>query len=102
MGDEMPSSKKGYVYILFNRRNGTLYTGVTSGLIRRVYEHKERLVEGFSKKYSTDKLGYYEECATVVEAIEREKQIKKRSRTYKLGLIEKDNPKWLDLYDTLV
>jgi putative endonuclease len=98
----MPSSKKGYVCILFNRRNGTLYTGVTSDLIRRVYEHKENLVEGFSKKYATDKLGYYEEYAAVVEAIAREKQIKKKSRNYKLGLIEKENPKWLDLYYTLI
>jgi putative endonuclease len=97
----MPGSKKGYVYILFSSRNGTLYTGVTSNLVKRIYEHKENLVEGFSKKYKTDKLGYYEEYATVVEAIEREKQIKKRSRKYKIGLIEKENPKWHDLYNSL-
>ena len=98
----MPESKKGYVYILFNKRNGTLYTGVTSDLIKRVYEHKEKLVEGFTKKHGIDKLGYYEEFDSIVEAIEREKQIKGRSRKYKLGLIDKTNSVWQDLYYTLV
>ena len=98
----MSESKKGYVYILFNRRNGTLYTGVTSDLIKRVCEHKEKLVEGFSEKYSIDKLGYYEIYDSIVLAIEREKQIKKRSRKYKLDLIEKTNPSWQDLYNSLI
>jgi putative endonuclease len=98
----MKESKKGYVYITFNKRNGTLYTGVTSDLLKRIYEHKEGLVEGFSKKYETNKLGYYEIYASIVEAVEREKQIKKRSRKYKLGLIELKNPNWIDLYSTII
>lgn len=91
--------KKGYVYILFSRRNGTLYTGVTSDLKRRVYEHKTKLhPNSFSAKYDVDKLGYYEEYVSVKEAIEREKQIKGGSRAAKLGLIEGMNPRWEDLY----
>ena len=83
--------KKGYVYILFSRRNGTLYTGVTSDLKRRVYEHKTKLhPNSFSAKYDVDKLGYYEEYVSVKEAIEREKQIKGGSRAAKLALIEGD------------
>ena len=91
--------KKGYVYILFSRRNGTLYTGVTSDLKRRVYEHKTKLhPKSFSAKYDVDKLGYYEEYVSVKEAIEREKQIKGGSRAAKLALIEGMNPRWEDLY----
>ena len=94
--------KKGYVYILFSHRNGTLYTGVTSNLKRRVYEHKTKLhPNSFSAKYSVDKLGYYEEYASIKEAIEREKQIKGGSRTAKLALIEGMNPQWEDLYYSL-
>ena len=94
--------KKGYVYILFSHRNGTLYTGVTSDLKRRVYEHKTKLhPNSFSAKYSVDKLGYYEEYVSIKEAIEREKQIKGGSRTAKLALIEGMNPNWEDLYDSL-
>ena len=91
--------KKGYVYILFSRRNGILYTGVTSDLKRRVYEHKTKLhPNSFSAKYDVDKLGYYEEYVSVKEAIEREKQIKGGSRAAKLALIEGMNPRWEDLY----
>ena len=91
--------KKGYVYILFSRRNGTLYTGVTSDLKRRVYEHKTKLHPNiFSAKYDVDKLGDYEEYVSVKEAIEREKQIKGGSRAAKLALIEGMNPRWEDLY----
>ena len=91
--------KKGYVYILFSRRNGTLNTGVTSDLKRRVYEHKTKLhPNSFSAKYDVDKLGYYEEYVSVKEAIEREKQIKGGSRAAKLALIEGMNPRWEDLY----
>ena len=68
--------KKGYIYILFNKRNGTLYVGVTSDLVKRVYEHKCKLVEGFTKKYNVDKLGYYEVTDNILTAIEREKQLK--------------------------
>ena len=83
----MGSAKKGYVYILFNKRNGTLYTGVTSNLIKRVYEHKSKTIDGFTKKYNLDKLGYYEVCEDISTAIAREKQIKGGSRKKKLELI---------------
>ena len=91
-----------YVYILFNVRNGTLYTGVTNDLIRRVWEHKSKLVECFTKKYNVDKLGYYEAYADIIDAIKREKQIKGGSRKAKLKLIETMNPNWEDLYDELI
>ena len=99
-GDGM--NKLGYVYILFNKRNGTLYTGVTSDLIRRVYEHKEKLTDGFTKRYGVDKLGYYEVLESITDAISREKQIKSGSRKKKLDLIEKSNPMWKDLYDEIL
>lgn len=88
--------------ILFNKRNGTLYTGVTSLLKRRVYEHKTKLhPDSFTAKYSVDKLGYYEEYLSIKEAIDREKQIKGGSRAAKIALIEGMNPNWEDLYDLL-
>ena len=94
--------KKGYIYILFNKRNGTLYTGVTSNLKQRVYEHKTKVhEESFTAKYSVDKLGYYEEYVLIKDAIAREKQIKAGSRAKKLQLIESFNPDWEDLYDRL-
>ena len=99
---QMDSEKHGYVYILFNKRNGTLYTGVTTHLARRVYEHKSKLGDGFTQKYSVDKLGYYEAHTSILSAIEREKQIKSGSRAAKLALIEGMNPAWTDLYDTLL
>ena len=98
----MTDNKKGYVYILFNKRNGTLYTGVTTNLIKRVYEHKEKIVEGFTKQYGIDKLGYYEVHDTIFSAIEREKQIKAGSRNDKLSLINEMNPEWIDLYNTIL
>ena len=94
--------KQGYVYILFNKRNGTLYTGVTSNLIKRVYEHKNKLAEGFTSKYDVDKLGYYEIHNSIVSAIAREKQIKGGSRKKKLELIENMNPEWNDLYESII
>jgi len=94
--------KCGYVYILFNKKNGTLYTGVTSDIIKRVFEHKNKLVEGFTKRYEIDKLGYYELHESVVSAIEREKRIKGSSRKSKLALIESMNPNWEDLYDSII
>ena len=97
----MENTKRGYVYILFNKRNGTLYTGVTSSLIKRA-EHKNKLVEGFTSKYGVDKLGYYEVYGDVKSAIEREKQIKSGSRKKKLELIEGVNPEWNDLYESIV
>lgn len=92
----------GYIYILFNKQNGTLYTGVTSNLAKRIYEHKNKLADGFTKKYNVDKLGYYEIYDTIEAAIEREKQIKGGSRKQKLQLIESINPHWTDLYDTII
>ena len=97
----MSDNKKGYIYILFNKRNGTLYTGITTDLIKRVNEHKENVADGFTKKYGINKLGYFEEFEIIVDAIAREKQIKNRSRNYKLDLIEKNNPCRHDLYYTL-
>ena len=98
----MENTKQSYVYILFNKRNGTLYTGVTSNLIKRVYEHKDKLTEGFTSKYGVDKLGYYEVYADIRLAIEREKQIKGGSRKKKLELIETMNPEWNDLYESII
>ncbi|TAN42587.1 MAG: GIY-YIG nuclease family protein [Nitrospirae bacterium] len=93
--------KNFYVYILASKRNGTLYTGVTSDLIKRIYEHKNNLVDGFTKEYHIHSLAWYEIHDTAEAAIAREKQIKKWNRTWKLKLIEKDNPDWRDLYDDI-
>ncbi|GJQ62569.1 MAG: endonuclease [Melioribacteraceae bacterium] len=86
-----------FVYIITNKRNGTLYIGMTNNLVRRVWEHKEGLVEGFSKKYGTKLLVYYEESNNVSDAIAREKQLKKWKQEWKLRIIEKVNPDWGDL-----
>ena len=88
----------GYVYILFNKRNGTLYVGVTSNLLQRVYQHKSKVIGGFTKKYNIDKLGYYEIFDDIEQALIREKKLKGASRRKKLDLIEINNPEWLDLY----
>ena len=90
------------IYIMANKRNGTLYTGVTSDLIKRVYQHKHAEVEGFTKCYDCKQLVYYEQHENMMSAIEREKQIKAGSRKKKLILIESMNPKWLDLYETIL
>ncbi len=86
-----------YIYILTNKRNGTLYTGVTSNLQKRIYEHKNKLIKGFTQKYSIDKLVYFEETNDINIAIQREKQLKAGSRKKKLELIESHNPQWKDL-----
>ena len=86
------------VYILASKRNGTLYIGVTSNLIKRVYEHKNDLVDGFAKKYSVHNLVYYETTEDITSATRREKQLKKWKRKWKIELIEKHNPDWRDLY----
>jgi|GEM_PF-294334 len=91
----------GYTYILFNYENGALYTGVTSDLIRRVRQHKQKTYPGFTTKYDVNKLGYFEVHQSIVEAIKREKQIKNQKRAYKLALINKMNPQWNDLDDGL-
>ena len=87
-----------YVYILASRKNGTLYIGVTNNLLKRVYEHKNNLIGGFTQKYSVHNLVYYEEHNNIGKAITREKQIKKWKRQWKIELIEKFNPPWKDLY----
>jgi len=89
------------IYIMTNKRNGTLYTGVTSNLVQRVYQHKQGSIAGFTKKYDCKQLVYYESCETMTNAIEREKQIKGGSRKKKLQLIEQLNPDWKDLYEML-
>lgn len=91
-----------YVYILASKRNGTLYVGVTNNLIKRIYEHKHDLADGFTKKYQIHNLVHYEEILDVEEAIRREKLLKKWKRMWKLNLIEKSNPKWIDLYESLI
>jgi putative endonuclease len=90
-----------YVYILASKKNGTLYIGVTNNLIRRVYEHRNGLIEGFTKKYGVNKLVYYEQTEDIKSAIERGKRLKKWKRQWKIELIEKMNPMWKDLYDEL-
>lgn len=90
-----------YLYIMASKRNGTLYIGVTNNLIRRVYEHKEGIIEGFTKKYNVKNLVYYEIYESVYEAIKREKAMKKWLRKWKIDLIEKENPHWNDLYEEL-
>ena len=86
------------VYILASKRNGTLYIGVTSDLVKRVWQHKNDAFEGFTKRYGVHMLVYYEMHASMVEAIEREKQLKKWNRAWKLALIEERNPQWRDLW----
>ncbi|MDE2366488.1 MAG: GIY-YIG nuclease family protein [Betaproteobacteria bacterium] len=90
------------VYILASKRNGTLYIGVTSDLVKRVWEHKHDLVEGFTRKYGVHKLVYFEMHHEITEAIRREKQLKKWNRAWKIELIEKANPEWRDLWQEIV
>ena len=90
-----------YVYIMASEKNGTLYIGVTNDLIRRVYEHKNDLIEGFTKRNKVHKLVYYEITDNSLTAITREKSLKKWNRAWKIRLIEKHNPCWMDLYDDL-
>ena len=84
-----------------NKGNSVLYTGVTSNLLQRVFQHKNKLIEGFTKKYNLTKLVYYEVCDDIISAISREKQIKGGPRIKKIILIEKENPNWDDLFDKL-
>ena len=94
-------NKQYYIYILSNETNTVIYTGVTNDLKRRVFEHKEKFVEGFTKKYNISKLVYYEVCQDVMGAIYREKQLKGLSRLKKNKLIAQFNPYWQDLYEEL-
>ncbi|MDM7998885.1 MAG: GIY-YIG nuclease family protein [Dehalococcoidia bacterium] len=91
-----------YVYILARKRNGTLYIGVTSHLVRRVCEHKGDLVDGFTKKYGVHDLVYYGAVDSIESAITREKQLKKWNRAWNIRLVEKLNPNWKDLYPDLL
>lgn len=91
-----------YVYMLASRRHGTLYVGVTNDLVRRVYEHKEGFVAGFTQRYGVKTLVWFESTSSVYAAITREKQMKNWPRAWKLALIEKTNPGWRDLYEEIV
>ena len=90
-----------FVYILASRRNGTLYIGITSDLGGRVWQHKNKVVPGFTAKYGCDQLVHFEVFESPEAAIQREKQLKEWQRDWKLALIERDNPAWRDLYDTI-
>jgi putative endonuclease len=93
--------KQPAVYILASQRKGTLYVGVTSDLVKRIWEHKNELVEGFAKKYQVHRLVYFEQHQTMENAITREKQLKKWNRAWKIELIEKNNPHWRDLWQDI-
>jgi len=94
--------KQPCVYLMASRRNGTLYVGVTSDLMKRVWEHKNNLVEGFTKRYGIHLLVWYELHPTMESAIQREKAMKEWKRSWKLEMIVKNNPEWLDLYPDLI
>jgi putative endonuclease len=90
-----------YVYLLASRKDGTLYLGVTNDLVRRVYEHKNKLVTGFTSRYGVDRLVWFEPYTDPTHAIAREKEIKKWRRAWKISIIEAANPDWRDLYDAI-
>jgi len=94
--------KKGYVYLVTNVKNNVLYTGVTSDLVKRIYEHRNKLADGFTSKYNVYKLVHYENFEDMENAIIREKQIKGWKRCKKNALVEQDNPNWDDLYSSIV
>ncbi|MBI1203652.1 MAG: GIY-YIG nuclease family protein [Rhodopseudomonas sp.] len=94
----MNGTRQYYVYILASRIGGTLYIGVTNDLVRRVYEHRSKAVEGFTRQYDVTRLVYFEACSDIEAAIMREKQMKRWNRAWKIRLIEEDNPNWDDLY----
>ena len=98
----LKGDKMYYVYILTNKYNKVLYVGITNDLIRRTYEHKSNLVEGFTSKYNVHKLVYYDLTSDVMSAITREKQVKGWTRNKKIKLIESMNPGWKDLYDEIL
>ena len=91
-----------YVYILASRRNGTLYIGVTNDLVRRVYDHRNNTIEGFTKKYGVKMLVYYEPYKDIRDALTREKRMKTWKRQWKIDLIESANPDWKDLYSQII
>ena len=91
-----------YVYILASKRNGTLYICVTNNLLKRVYEHRNDFIDGFTKKYHVHDLVYYEVYRNIADAINREKRMKKWKRQWKIELIEKTNPQWRDVYSDII
>src|SRR5437016_8924869 len=97
----MRSERSYWVYILASKIGGTLYIGVTNDLVRRVYEHKEGLAPGFTKRYDVHRLVYFEQHADIEAAIRREKRLKKWNRKWKIQLIEESNPNWIDLYPSI-
>ena len=94
--------KQYYIYIMASKRNGTLYTGITSDLVKRIWQHKSGEISGFTSKYKVNQLVYYEIHGDVMEAIKREKNIKAWKRNWKLHLIEEKNPNWIDLYESIL
>ncbi len=96
------NAKQPCVYIMASAKNGTLYIGVTSDLVKRVWQHKQNVIDGFTKKYHVHQLVYFEQGIDMLAAIAREKQLKAGSRAKKIALIEQKNPTWLDLYDELI
>ena len=102
---EIPSveaKKEPCIYLLANKRNGTLYVGVTSDLVQRIWQHKSGFIAGFTSRYGIHKLVSYEACGTMEAAIVREKAIKEWKRAWKIRLIEESNPDWRDLYEEIV
>ena len=95
-------AKQFYIYILASKPNGTLYTGVTSNLIQRVWQHKHDVIQGFTRKYNVKTLVYYEVHENAESALTRENKIKRWRRAWKLGLIENSNPEWRDLYEDIL
>lgn len=98
----MMSARKYFVYFLTNRHDAVLYIGVTNDISSRVYQHKQKLKSGFTQKYNITKLVYYETFSDVISAIEREKQLKRWHKEWKWNLIKENNPKLVDLYDTIL
>jgi len=94
-------NKQFYVYMLASKLNGTLYIGRTSNLVQRIWQHKNKMLEGFTRKYNVNKLVYYEVHPNAESAITREKQMKKWRRSWKIRLIKEKNPDWKDLYDDI-
>ena len=91
-----------FVYLLANQKNGTLYIGVTNDLIRRVHEHKQHGVDGFTSRYEIDRLVWFDQTSSVYEAIQYEKKLKHWKRDWKIALIEKNNPNWDDFYPSIL
>ena len=91
-----------FVYMLASQRNGTLYVGVTNNLVRRVHEHREKIIEGFTSQYTVTKLVWFDQTSGIEEAIAHEKRLKRWQRAWKIALIEKTNPTWNDLYEGIL